>query len=99
MQRGAFPKPPCRKPRRRLVRAEQPDKNVSNAEIDQYIKTFDDFNIQGTKLENSYNSARAAAEEMIAAIEDHFGISIPNADLKSFNTISDIIRYIEARVN
>ena len=50
--------------------AEQPDKNVSNAEIDQYIKTFDDFNIQGTKLENSYNSARAATEEMIAAIED-----------------------------
>ena len=50
--------------------AEQPDKNVSNAEIDHYIKTFDDFNIQGTKLENSYNSARAAAEEMIAAIED-----------------------------
>ena len=30
---------------------------------------------------------------------DNKRITIPNADLKSFNTISDIIRYIEARVN
>ncbi len=44
--------------------------NVSVAEIEKYIKTFDDFNIQAIKLENSYNAARTAAEEMIAAIED-----------------------------
>ena len=50
--------------------AENPGTRVSVAEIDQYIKTFDAFNIQATKLENSYNDARTAAEEMIAAIED-----------------------------
>ena len=50
--------------------AEKPDANVSAADVDSYIKTFDDFNIQAIKLENSYNAARTAAEEMIASIED-----------------------------
>ena len=44
--------------------------NVSVAEVEKYIKTFDAFNIQAIKLENSYNAARTATEEMIAAIED-----------------------------
>ena len=50
--------------------AEKPSANVSAADVDKYIKTFDDFNIQAIKLENSYNAARTAAEEMIASIED-----------------------------
>ena len=49
---------------------ETPNANVSVADVDQYIKTFDNFNIQAIKLENSYNAARTAAEEMIATIED-----------------------------
>ena len=43
---------------------------ISVADVDKYIKTFDAFNIQAIKLENSYNDAHTAAEEMIAAIED-----------------------------
>ena len=50
--------------------AETPNASVSNADVDKYIKTFDDFNIQAIKLENSYNDARTAAEEMVAVIED-----------------------------
>ena len=50
--------------------AESPKADVSAADVDKYIKTFDDFNIQAIKLENSYNAARTAAEEMIAVIED-----------------------------
>jgi len=50
--------------------AEKPDAAVSVADIEKYIKTFDDFNIQAIKLENSYNDARTAAEEMIAVIKD-----------------------------
>ena len=50
--------------------AEDPKATVSAADVDKYIKTFDDFNIQAIKLENSYNAARTAAEEMIAVIED-----------------------------
>ena len=40
------------------------------ADVDNYIKTFDNFNIQAIKLENSYNDSRTAAEELIAMIED-----------------------------
>ena len=50
--------------------AEDPKATASAAEVDKFIKTFDDFNIQAIKLENSYNAARTAAEEMIAVIED-----------------------------
>ena len=50
--------------------AETPNANVSVADVEKYIKTFDEFNIQAIKLENSYNAARTAAEEMIAVIED-----------------------------
>ena len=49
---------------------ETPNGNTSAADVDRYIKTFDGFNIQAIKLENSYNDARTAAEEMIAVIED-----------------------------
>ena len=50
--------------------AEKATAPATNADVDRYIKTFDDFNIQAIKLENSYNDARTAAEEMIAVIED-----------------------------
>ena len=50
--------------------AENPNAGVSVADVDRYIKTFDDFNIQAIKLENSYNAARTAAEEMVAIIDD-----------------------------
>ncbi len=39
-------------------------------DVEKYTKTFDNFNIQAIKLENSYNAARTAAEEMMAIIED-----------------------------
>ena len=50
--------------------AETPGTNASVADIEKFIKTFDEFNIQSIKLENSCNAARTAAEEMIALIED-----------------------------
>ena len=53
-----------------MKRALAEKSQASDAEVDQYIKTFDNFNIQAIKLENSYNAARTAAEEMIAMIED-----------------------------
>ncbi len=49
---------------------ENKDSGISIEEVEKYIKTFDDFNIQAIKLENSYNEARTAAEEMIAIIKD-----------------------------
>ena len=58
--------------------AETPNPSVSVSDVDRYIKTFDDFNIQAIKLENSYNAARTAAEEMIAVIEDLLFLSENN---------------------
>lgn len=38
--------------------------------VAEYIKTFDGFNIMAIRLENGYNTARNAAEELIAIIDD-----------------------------
>jgi acyl carrier protein len=36
--------------------------------------------------------------ELISAVEERFGIRIPNSDMRDFNTIDDIIHYIEAKI-
>ena len=36
--------------------------------------------------------------EMVSAIEEHFGISIPNADLIGFRSIDDIVAYLTGRL-
>ena len=43
---------------------------IKSSEVAEYIKTFDNFNIEAIKLENSYNDARTAAEELIAIIDE-----------------------------
>ena len=48
----------------------QSDSKFSSNDIAEYIKTFDKFNICANKLQNSYNDARTAAEELIAVIDD-----------------------------
>ena len=40
------------------------------ARVAEMTKTFDDFNIEGIKMENSYNTARAASEGFLADAED-----------------------------
>ena len=44
--------------------------DVTAADVDKYIKTFDELNIQAIKLENNYNNSRTATENMIAEIEE-----------------------------
>ena len=50
--------------------AQSPNPEFTNEQVYEYIKTFDAFNVQALKLENSYNEARTAAEELVAIIED-----------------------------
>ncbi len=50
--------------------AEKQDARFTVEDVEKFVKTFDNFNIEALKLENSYNAARTAAEEMIAIIED-----------------------------
>ncbi len=40
------------------------------SDVDKFVKTFDSFNIQSIKLENSYADARTHTEEMLAIMED-----------------------------
>ena len=44
--------------------------DVTAADVDKYIKTFDELNIQAIKLENNYNNSHTATENMIAEIEE-----------------------------
>ncbi len=56
-------------------------------DVDEYIRTFDSFNIQAIKLENSYNSARTATEEMIAIIEDFLFLTEKNQKVDVIATL------------
>ncbi len=68
---------------------------VSAADVEKYIETFDNFNIQSTKLENSYNDARTAAEEMIAAIEDLLFLTEKKQKVDVVATLNLISRRLE----
>ena len=37
--------------------------------------------------------------ELVMALEDEFGIEIPNEDLEKIATVGDIIEYIESKQN
>ncbi len=50
--------------------AADPSAGFTAADVDKNIKTFDNLNIQSIKLENSYNEARTAAEELVAIVKD-----------------------------
>ena len=38
------------------------------------------------------------AVEIIMAIEEDFGIEIPDADAEKFRTVRDMVEYVEARI-
>ena len=55
----------------KVALAEDNTENLPIDQVDGYIKTFDDFNIQAIKLDNSYSESRTSAEEMITIIDDY----------------------------
>ena len=69
--------------------------SFSEKDIDSYIKTFDDFNIQAIKLENSYSDARTAAEEMIAIIKDFLFLVEKNQKIDVVSTINLVSRKLK----
>ena len=58
------------------------------ADVDGYIKTFDEFNILAIQLEDSYNNARTAAEELIAITEDFLFLVEKNQKVDIDSTLS-----------
>ena len=75
--------------------AENPDANVSADEVDRYIKTFDNFNIQAIKLENSYNAARTATEEMISIVEDFLFLAEKKQKIDVVSTLKLVARKLK----
>ena len=79
--------------------AETKAMSISDAEIDKYIKTFDGFNIEAIKLENSYNDSRTAMEEVIANIEDFIFLTEKNQKLDVVAKLKLIVRKLNEVVD
>ena len=75
--------------------AENPKAGVSAADVDKRIKTFDEFNIRSIKLENSYNAARTAAEEMISLIEELLFLAEKNQKVDTVSMLDLIKRRLK----
>ena len=75
--------------------AETGNTGVSNEEVDKYIETFDAFSIEANKLENSYNIARTAAEELIAMIKDFLFLTEKNQEVDAPATLKLLDRKIK----
>ena len=67
----------------------------SFSDIEKYIKTFDEFNIQAIKLENSYNAARTAAEEMTSIIADFLFLASKNQKIDVVSNLNLVARKLK----
>jgi hypothetical protein len=72
------------------------DMKVTASEIDEYIKTFDNFNIRANKLQNSYNESKTAAEELVAIIDEFVFLAEKKQKVDVVSTISLIERKLKA---
>ncbi len=70
-------------------------KGASADKVAEYIKTFDDFNICSIKLENSYNAARTAAEELIAIIDEFLFLIEKNQKVDVMATLGLVERTLK----
>ena len=64
--------------------------------VAEYIKTFDNFNIQAIRLENSYNVARNEATEMISIIDDFVFLVERKQKVDAVATMNMLIRKMKA---
>ena len=72
-----------------------PTTGFTAADVDKNIKTFDQLNIQSIKLENSYNEARTAAEELVATMEDFLFLAEKNQKVDVVATLKLVERKLE----
>ena len=69
---------------------------IPATQIDEYIKTFDKFNVCANKLQNSYNEAHTAAEELIAVIEDFLFLTEKKQKVDVVSTLNLVSRKLKA---
>lgn len=75
--------------------AENNSENLSVGEVDKYIKTFDDFNIQAIKLDNSYSESRTSAEEMITIIDEFIFLTEKKQKVDAVATLNQIEKHLK----
>ena len=71
---------------------------ISNEEVDRFIKTFDEFNIKANELENGYNVARTSAEEFISIVEDFLFLTEKKQDVDAVSTLKLLTRKLQDAV-
>ena len=79
----------------KVALSENNDANISIQEVEKYIKTFDDFNIQAIRLENSYNESRRAAEEMITIVDDFLFLTEKKQKVDVVSTLNRVRHYLK----
>ena len=50
-----------------------------------------------TKIKKIANVSSLTMVQLICSIEDEFDIEIPNSQIKKFNTVKDVISFIESQ--
>ena len=65
-------------------------------QVAQYIKTFDGFNIKAISLENDYNIAKNAAQELIAIVDEFLFLVEKRQKVDVIATIKLVIRTMKA---
>jgi len=62
-----------------------------------------DVEVEGITMETSMMKDLEAdsldAVEIMMALEDEFGVSIPDEDAEGFKNIGDIVKYLEAKIS
>ena len=64
--------------------------------IDEFITTFDNFNICANKLQNSYNASRVATEELIAIVADFLFLAEKKQKIDVVATLNLVERKLKA---
>ena len=64
--------------------------------VSEYIRTFDGFNIKAISLENGYNNAKNAAEELISIIDDFLFLAEKKQKVDGVITLKSIVRKLQA---
>ncbi len=53
---------------------------------------------ENTKVMDDLNADSLDVVEMLMAMEENFGITIPDEDIEELVTVSDIVEYIEGNI-
>ncbi len=53
---------------------------------------------ENTKIMDDLNADSLDVVEMLMAMEENFGITIPDEDIEELVTVSDIVEYIEGNI-